>query len=79
MPELDLAELADRLAIRRLVDDYARAADRVDGAAAGACFTPDGVLRICNRGQAEPVRMRTGPDEIAAALLHRGADELSAT
>jgi len=72
MPELDLAELADRLAIRRLVDDYARAADRVDGAAAGACFTPDGVLRICNRGQAEPVRMRTGPDEIAAAFAGLG-------
>ena len=40
MAELDLAELADRLAIRRLVEDYARAADRVDGAAAGACIGP---------------------------------------
>jgi ketosteroid isomerase-like protein len=72
MAELDLQDLADRLAIRRLVDAYARAADRVDGPAAGACFTPDGVLRICNRGQAEPVRVRTGPEEIASAFAGLG-------
>ncbi len=68
MAELDLAELADRLAIRQLVDDYARAADRVDGSAAGACFAPDGVLRTRSRGQSEAFRMRTGPDEISAAF-----------
>jgi ketosteroid isomerase-like protein len=72
MAELDLADLADRLAIRRLVEDYARAADRVDGAAAGACFADDGVLRICNRGQAEPARVRNGPEEIATAFAGLG-------
>jgi hypothetical protein len=65
---IDTAELADRLAIRRLVDDYARAADRVDGPAAGACFAPGGVLRIFHRGHAEPTRVRTGPEEISTAF-----------
>ncbi len=69
MAGVDLAELADRLAIRQLVDDYARAADRVDGPAAGACFAPDGVLRTRNRGQTEAFRVRTGPDEISAAFV----------
>ena len=72
MSELDLHDLADRLAIRRLVEDYARAADRVDGPAAGACFTDDGVLRICNRGQAEPARVRNGPEEISTAFAGLG-------
>ncbi len=69
MADVDLSELSDRLSIRRLVDDYARAADRVDGPAAGACFAPDGVLRIKPRGQDEPSRVRTGPDEIATAFV----------
>ncbi len=68
MGEYDLSELCDRLALRRLVDDYARAADHVDGAAAGDCFAPDGVLRTFYRGQVEPVRIRTGPDDISAAF-----------
>ena len=69
---LDQQLLADRMEIRDLVETYARAADRVDGAGAGACFTPDGVLRICNRGQDEPVRMRTGPEEITTAFAGLG-------
>ncbi len=66
--DLDLNELADRMAIRRLVDDYARAADRVDGPAAGACFAPDGMLRLFERGSDEPLRVRTGPEDIATAF-----------
>lgn len=62
-------ELDDRLAIRRLVDDYARCADRIDNTGLAALFTPDGVLRICERGNPEPVRQRTGRDEIADAIL----------
>ena len=56
MTEAQLRELADRLEIRSLVDRYARAADRVDGEAAGALFTENGVLRIFERGTDVPVR-----------------------
>lgn len=38
------AEQADRAAIRRLVDEYAAAADARDGARFAAAFAPDGVL-----------------------------------
>lgn len=58
----------DRRAIRALVDDYARMADRIDNVGLAALFTPDGVLRICERGNPEPVRMRTGRAEIAEAI-----------
>lgn len=61
-------DLADRLAIRRLADDYARCADRIDNEGLAALFTPDGVLRVCERGNPEPVRMRTGRAEIAQAI-----------
>lgn len=61
-------DLADRLAIRELVDLYARAADRVDGVAAAALFTEDGALRIFERGTAEPVRERLGREAIATAF-----------
>lgn len=59
---------ADRLAIRELVDRYARAADRVDGAAAAALFTPDGALRIFERGGDAAVRERLGREAIATAF-----------
>lgn len=62
------AELDDRLAIRALVEDYARFADRIDNDALAALFTPDGVLRIFERGIAEPVRERVGRGEIAEAI-----------
>jgi hypothetical protein len=75
--EDDLRELADRLEIRRLVDAYALCADRVDNEGAAALFAPDGVLRICERGKAEPVRMRTGREEIAAAF--KGLDRYEVT
>jgi SnoaL-like domain len=64
----ELSELADRLAIRRLVDLYARAADRVDGAAAAALFTEGGALRIFERGTDEPVRERLGREAISTAF-----------
>lgn len=68
MNDRDLHELADRLAIRDLVDRYARAADRVDGAAAAALFTEQGALRIFERGRDEPVRERLGREAIAVAF-----------
>jgi uncharacterized protein (TIGR02246 family) len=68
MAALDLQLLADRLAIRQLVEDYARAVDQPDGERAAALFAPDGVLRIFERGKAEAVRERTGRDDIATAM-----------
>jgi uncharacterized protein (TIGR02246 family) len=68
MADLDLQLLADRLAIRQLVDDYARAVDVPDGEAAAALFVPDGELRIFERGNPEPVRGRDGREDIATAM-----------
>ena len=61
-------EILDRLEIRELVDRYARAADRVDGPGAAALFTPDGALRIFERGTEAPVRERLGREAIATAF-----------
>jgi uncharacterized protein (TIGR02246 family) len=72
MADLDLRLLADRLALRQLVDDYARAVDQPDGDAAAALFTPDGLLRICERGTPEPVRERQGRAAIATAMSGLG-------
>ena len=63
-----MGETEDRVAIRRIVEDYARCADRIDNEGLAALFAPDGVLRICERGNPEPVRMRTGRAEIAEAI-----------
>lgn len=63
-----LQELADRLAIRAVVEDYARFADRVDNEALAGLFAPDGALRIFERGTPEPVRQRLGRAEIAEAI-----------
>lgn len=62
-------ELLDRLEIRELVDRYARAADRFDGPAAAALFTPGGALRIFERGTDAPVRERLGREAIATAFV----------
>lgn len=68
MAGLDPQVLADRVAIRDLVDAYARAVDRFDGAAAAACFTPDGVLAVFRGGEQAPVSERTGREAIARAI-----------
>jgi uncharacterized protein (TIGR02246 family) len=58
----------DAWEIRELVERYAAAADRVDGATIAGLFTDDGELAMwLEPGQAEPVT-RHGPDEIAAAI-----------
>ena len=61
-------ELNDRLAIRAVVEEYARFADRIDNEGLAELFAPDGVLRIFERGNAEPVRQRIGRAEIAEAI-----------
>lgn len=63
-----MSEQDDLRAIRRLVDDYSRSADRIDATGLAALFTPDGVLRIFERGNPEPVRERVGREEIATAI-----------
>ena len=68
MNQLREGELSDRLEIRRVVDEYARFADRLDGEGLSGLFAPDGVLRIFERGNPEPVRQRVGRSEIAEAI-----------
>jgi ketosteroid isomerase-like protein len=58
----------DAWEIRELVERYAAAADRVDGAAIAELFTDDGELAMwLEPGEAEPATRR-GHDEIAAAI-----------
>ena len=63
-----LQELSDRLEIRSVVEDYARFADRIDNEGLAQLFAPDGVLRIFERGNPEPVRQRLGRSEISEAI-----------
>lgn len=77
MNDAELRDLTDRVEIRRVVDSYARCADRVDNEGAAALFTPDGILRIFERGTLEPVRERIGRDEISAAF--KGLDRYEVT
>jgi hypothetical protein len=61
-------ERADRHEIRKIVDDYALFADRIDNKALAGLFAPEGILRIFERGNPEPVRQRIGQSEIAEAI-----------
>jgi len=65
-----LHDMADRLAIRRLVDTYAQAVDRRDTDGVAALFSPEGRL-VSHFGPSalgSPI-IRTGRDQIAAALV----------
>jgi hypothetical protein len=64
----ELLELSDRLAIRSVVDDYARCADRIDNEGLASLFAPDGILRVFDRGSPEPQRERVGRAEISEAI-----------
>lgn len=60
---------ADRQELRELVEAYALAADRRDGAAAAALFAPDCTMSIhLDPTSTEPTSVRRGRDEIAAAM-----------
>jgi uncharacterized protein (TIGR02246 family) len=60
---------ADRSAIRDLVEAYAAAVDRADGAAVAALFVPDGRLVLWMApGAEEPTGVRQGRTEIGAAV-----------
>ncbi|HVC72079.1 MAG TPA: nuclear transport factor 2 family protein [Acidimicrobiales bacterium] len=71
--------LADRAALRDLVDAYARHVDRRDAEAVAALFTADGrlVSRLHNPAADAPI-VRRGRDEIATALV-AGLDRYIAT
>jgi len=61
---------ADRLALRDLVDAYARLVDQRDAGAVAALFTVDGrlVSRLHDAATDAPI-VRSGRDEIARALV----------
>jgi ketosteroid isomerase-like protein len=57
------------VAIRMLIESYADAADRADGAAAAELFTPDGELELWfDPSASEPTGRRCGRAEIEAAI-----------
>lgn len=60
--------LEDRVALRDLVEAYARCADRIDGEGLASLFLPEGVLRIVRRGVEEEPAQRIGREEIATAI-----------
>ena len=64
------AETADRAALRRIVDEYARGVDRRRPDEVAALFAVDGRLEIYDGDpeHVEPTRVRNGREEIAAAL-----------
>ena len=62
------AEMQDRLEIRALVDAYAFSVDHGEHVLTAELFTPDGELRIFERGNPDPVRERIGRVEIASAM-----------
>jgi hypothetical protein len=70
-------EIADRIALRRVADDYARHADRREAEQLAALFEQDGVLRIVRRGaEGEPV-VRSGRGEIAVAIAKLSRYEMT--
>jgi uncharacterized protein (TIGR02246 family) len=72
-------ELADRMALRQLVDAYARHVDGGDAAAVAALFTDDGRLVTRLHGvPGDAPAVRQGPDEIADALV-AGLDRYEVT
>lgn len=71
-----LADVADRWAIRELVDSYAHSADRRDPDGQAAVFARHGQVRLfeAEHSTTEPVQVITGRDALAATfadLIHR--------
>jgi uncharacterized protein (TIGR02246 family) len=66
----DLQELLDRLALRQVVEAYARGADRRDGAGMAALFTDNGRLASYDGepGAAPPLFDRRGREAIGKAM-----------
>lgn len=64
------AEAADRLAIRRLIDDYAHHADRREAQQQAALFTSDAVIEVYDGepGQHKPTAIIHGRQELLKGL-----------
>ena len=60
--DVDVAEIADRLALRELVDRYAAAVDARDAEAFAALFGADGELVVVRAGHDSSTRR--GPEEL---------------
>lgn len=63
-----MADPADQLALRALVDRYAIAIDRRDVAALEALFVPDGGIDVHVAGREEPVARLRGPEGLRALV-----------
>lgn len=64
-----LDPFGDQWEIRQVIERYASAVDRGDGAAAAALFTDDGEFEIwLDPTQDQPTSTRRGPAEITAAI-----------
>lgn len=68
-------EIADRLALRALVDEYAAVADAQDHAAFAALFTADGRFVAYQYGQREPLRDAGGTAELLDVMHNLAAFE----
>jgi hypothetical protein len=68
---IDHQHFADRIALRALVENYARGADRRDGDLVAAQFVPDGRILIFDQGERSPAptRQLIGRGEIGPAML----------
>jgi hypothetical protein len=62
------ADVADRLALRALVDEYALAVDDRDAERFAGIFTAAGVLAVYEPGEAEPSLSYRGPDELRRVM-----------
>jgi len=67
-PMADPLRMADRVALRELVEAYAHHVDHLELAEVASLFTPDGVLEITNRDGMTAAVERRGRDAIATAM-----------
>ena len=62
------SDVADRLALRGLVDEYALAVDARDADRFAGLFTPDGVLAVIEPGDPEPSLSYRGHDQLRGVM-----------
>lgn len=61
-------DVADLLALRALVDEYAIAVDSRDAGRFAGLFAPEGTLAVYEPGESEPSISWTGADELRAVM-----------
>jgi hypothetical protein len=75
----DPLRFVDRVGLRELVDQYAQCVDRLDLERLVTLFAADGVLAVHGVGETmPPTAVRTGPDEIRAAMQSLRRYEITA-